>query len=248
MREAVMGGSAVRLLESASRMAPIHLFALLIPLVLAVLDPASAAELAGRASVVDGDTIEVRGERIRFHGIDAPESGQWCLDGSGKGYRCGQMAAFALADRIEIQNVRCHLLDRDQYGRHVGRCFLGETDLNAWMVRQGQAVAYRQFSTEYVPAEDAARQKGAGMWQGEFDLPWDWRRGDRRILEAGRIAAADSERGCPIKGNISRSGERIYHMPGQQHYGQTRINEASGERWFCSAEEAQAAGWRRAKR
>jgi endonuclease YncB( thermonuclease family) len=218
-------------------------------LLLSLAGPASAAELTGRASVIDGDTIDIRNERIRLHGIDAPESAQWCLDGAGQGYRCGQQAAFALADRIGAQNIRCDLLDRDRYGRHIGRCFLGEADLNAWMVRQGQAVAYRRFSTEYVAVEEAARRDEIGLWQGDFDLPWDWRRGDRRILQGGTVAdTAASDAGCAIKGNISRSGERIYHVPGQQHYERTRVDESSGERWFCSEEEAQAAGWRRAKR
>jgi hypothetical protein len=166
----------------------------------------------------------------------------------GKGYRCGQRAAFALDDKIGVQNVRCDLLDRDQYDRHIGRCFLGGTDLYQWMVRNGHAVAYRRFSTEYVPAENAARQEGAGMWQGEFDLPWDWRRGQRRIPGRWQNCRCGFGPGLPVKGNISRSGERIYRVPGQQHYEQTRIDEASGERWFCSEEEAQAAGWRRAKR
>ncbi|HEX2256390.1 MAG TPA: thermonuclease family protein [Afifellaceae bacterium] len=178
-------------------------------LLLSLAEPASAAELTGRASVIDGDAIDIRGERIRLHGIDAPESGQWCLDGAGLGYRCGQQAAFALADRIGAQNVRCNLLERDQYDRHIGRCFLGEADLNAWMVRQGQAVAYRRFSTEYVPVEEAARRDEIGVWQSDFDLPWHWRRGDRRILQGGTVAnTAASDAGCAIKGNISRSGER----------------------------------------
>ena len=218
-------------------------------LLLSLAWPANAAELVGRASVIEGDTIDIRGERVRLHAIDAPESGQWCLDGAGRGYRCGQQAAFALADRIGAQNIRCHLLDRDQYGRHIGRCFLGEADLNAWMVRQGQAVAYRRFSMEYVPVEEAARRDEIGLWQGDFDLPWDWRRGDRRILQGGTVSdTAANDTGCAIKGNISRSGERIYHVPGQQHYARTRIDENTGERWFCSEEEAEGAGWRRAKR
>lgn len=216
---------------------------------LLTLDVVATAELAGRASVIDGDTIEIQGARIRLHGIDAPESGQWCLDGAAEGYRCGQTAAFALADRISNRNVRCDLLDRDQYGRHIGRCFLGEDDLNEWLVRQGQAVANRRFSTEYVAAVEAARREAIGLWQGDFYLPWDWRRGDRRILESGAVAnTAAMEAGCQIKGNISRSGERINQVPGQQHYDRTRIDESQGERWFCLADDAQAAGWRPAQR
>lgn len=209
---------------------------------------AGVSELAGRASVVDGDTIEIGGERIRLHGIDALESDQICQRGSGEGYRCGQEAALALADKVAGRTVRCDLVDRDRYGRHVGRCFVGGTDLNAWMVGQGHAVAYRRYALDYVPDEFAARAKRNGAWEGYFDLPWDWRSGDRRGAAVNeRTASRTASAGCDIKGNVSSNG-RIYHLPGQRYYARTRIDPASGERWFCSEEEARAAGWRRALR
>jgi endonuclease YncB( thermonuclease family) len=208
---------------------------------------ADAGEIVGRATVIDGDTIEIRGERLRLHGIDAPESAQWCLDGSAARYRCGQRAAFALADRIGAANVRCDLLERDRYDRHIARCFQGRVDLNQWMVLHGQAVAYRQYSTEYAPEEVRARGRRIGLWQGAFDLPWEWRRGTRTVTARGAaLPAAPPSADCAIKGNISRNG-RIYHMPGQTHYDRTTIRPEKGERWFCSEAEAQAAGWRRAK-
>lgn len=210
---------------------------------------ASAPQISGPASIIDGDTIDIRGERIRLHGIDAPETGQQCQNRSGEPYRCGQKAAFALADRIGGHTVRCEILDRDRYSRHVGRCFVGETDLNAWMVAQGQAVAYRRFSSEYVPLEAVARAERLGTWEGYFDLPWDWRSGDRRGAGGGTVVKASAARksGCDIKGNSSGNG-RIYHLPGQQYYERTAIDPAKGERWFCSEAEAQSAGWRRASR
>lgn len=129
------------------------------------------------------------------------------------------------------------------------RAGLGIADLNAWMVRQGQAVAYRRFSTEYGSAGTAARNERVGLWQGGFDLPWDWRSGERRILEGGKPgAAAVRQEDCRIKANITSRGKRIYHLPGRQHYERTRIRAEHGERWFCSEAEAQASGWRRAKR
>jgi endonuclease YncB( thermonuclease family) len=215
----------------------------------AVSQAAVGSEIVGRASIIDGDTIEIRGQRIRLHGIDAPENGQSCRDGSGEAYRCGKAAAFALAEKIGGRNVRCNLLDRDRYGRHVGRCFIDETDLNAWIVGEGHALAYRHYSMEYVPAERLAREKRIGAWQGDFEVPSDWRRGDRRGAEVSRVVASEPVRktGCAIKGNINGNG-RIYHLPGQQFYNRTTINPAEGERWFCSEAEAQAAGWRRALR
>ena len=103
-------------------------------------------------------------------------------------------------------------------------------------------MAYRKYSTAYL-LEEAAKSNRRGIWRGDFIPPWRWRRGDR--LPGAEGAAPDGE--CRIKGNIS-SGGRIYHVPGGASYGRTKIDEAAGERWFCSPEEAEAAGWRRAKR
>lgn len=138
----------------------------------------SGEPLAGVATVIDGDTLEVRGERIRLHGIDAPERAQACVRG-GKAWRCGQQASLALADRIGRLPVRCETFQRDRYGRIIAICRQGETDLNGWMVRNGWALAYRRYSTDYVAAEDEARQAALGIWQGRFVPPWDWRRGKR---------------------------------------------------------------------
>ncbi len=102
------------------------------------------ADIAGVASVIDGDTIEIHGQRIRLHGIDAPESGQTCLDAAGRKWRCGQRAALALQDLIGRRTVTCDERDVDRYGRIVGRCLVGELDINEWLVAQGLALAYRQ--------------------------------------------------------------------------------------------------------
>src|SRR5262245_53106307 len=92
----------------------------------------SAAPIVGRASVIDGDTIEIHGERIRLHGIDAPESTQPCTGADGRAWRCGQRAALALSDRIGAHTVSCDPRDRDRYGRIVAVCSAGGVVLNAW--------------------------------------------------------------------------------------------------------------------
>ena len=133
-----------------------------------------AAEIAGRATVIDGDTIEMRGQRIRLFGIDSPESAQLCRADQ-KTYRCGQQAALALADRIGERTVRCQQRDVDRYGRVVAVCYVGGEDLDRWMVEQGWAVAFRKYSLDYVDAENDAREARRGIWQGEFEPPWEWR-------------------------------------------------------------------------
>ncbi len=138
---------------------------------------ATAAEpqLAGIAIVIDGDTLELHGQRIRLSAIDAPESGQRCLNQSEKPYRCGQRSALALADRIGRGTVRCDPQGRDRYGRVIATCFKDGVNLNGWMVREGWAVAFRKYGIDYVPEEDEARANRRGLWSGRFDMPWDWR-------------------------------------------------------------------------
>ena len=139
--------------------------------------------LAGAARVIDADTIEVAGERVRLMGIDAPERGQHCRDGAGQSYPCGADATQALRRRIGGADVRCEASGRDRYdpyGRAIATCFAADGgDLNGWLVREGHALAYRRFSQAYVGAEEAARRDRRGMWKGTFVLPWHWRKGER---------------------------------------------------------------------
>ncbi len=134
-----------------------------------------ADQLSGRATVTDGDTIRIGRTRIRLHGIDAPERRQTCTS-DGQSWRCGEASTEALKGVIGDNPVQCSRRDKDHYGRIVAVCRVGSTDLNAWMVQQGWAVAYRRYSKDYVSDEAAARAAGRGMWRGEFMMPWEWRR------------------------------------------------------------------------
>lgn len=208
--------------------------------------PAEAETVSGEARVVDGDTLAVDGRRVRLDGIDAPETRQTCTR-NGRRWACGQASTRAMRRLVGSDPVRCDVIKRDRYGRAVATCFAAGRDLQRELVRMGLALAWRRYSTRYVPEEDAARAERIGLWSGEFTEPWRWRReaGNRRVERRPQTQAAPGS--CLIKGNISRSG-RIYHVPGADRYDRTRIDEARGERWFCSETEARAAGWRRARR
>ena len=130
--------------------------------------------------VIDADTLHVAGQKVRLQGIDAPESAQSCRGADGRSYLCGDQATRALRERIGGRAVTCTIEGRDRYNRALGNCSMADgTDLNGWLVRQGYALAYRRYSTRYVPQEDQARSARAGIWAGEFVPPWDWRRGER---------------------------------------------------------------------
>lgn len=215
------------------------LFAVAVAVVAAQSNITSAAEISGTATVTDGDTIRIEDTRIRLHGIDAPEGQQSC-ERDGVSWLCGQEAASRLRDLVAGQVVNCFETDRDQYGRTVAVCTAGEVELGAAMVSSGLALAYREFGQEYVRHEAAAQGAGRGLWAGTFVDPWDWRSGVRLPSAASRTVRAD----CQIKGNINRSGDRIYHVPGSPSWDQTVITESRAERFFCTEEEAQEAGWR----
>jgi endonuclease YncB( thermonuclease family) len=132
----------------------------------------------GKARVIDGDTIEIGSERVRLHGIDAPEVRQTCIAYE-KQWACGREATFALAFEVGHHWVTCRGDKRDRYGRLIAVCYVGPYDLGKRMVRDRWALAYRRYSMDYVNDEVAARQARRGMWRGEFVPPWEWRKGYR---------------------------------------------------------------------
>ncbi|MBO9966814.1 thermonuclease family protein [Xanthomonas phaseoli] len=208
-----------------------------------------AAELVGRATVTDGDTLTVSKQRIRLWGIDAPESNQLCIRSNGRSWPCGRRSAAALDDYLLDKTVRCQPKDTDHYGRVVAECFLHGESVNRWMVSSGWAVAYRQYSTSFVADESIAQQHKLNIWSGSFQLPADFRRAKRASsVKTSFSTTLPVATGCNIKGNLSRNGKRIFHMPGQRDYERTYTTPARGKRMFCTPTEALKAGWQPARR
>ncbi|MGR8921418.1 MAG: thermonuclease family protein [Gammaproteobacteria bacterium] len=207
----------------------------------ALLAPATApaAEVSGRARVIDGDSLRIGDEEIRLKGIDAPEFTQVCQV-RGRDWRCGRAAAETLGFLLTNAALRCTFDERDVYGRALATCWRGEVNVNAMMVEVGMALAYRRYSSRYVEQEDIAREAKRGLWDSEFTPPWDVPRGH------GRGAPASQD--CPVKGNVNRKGEQIYHQPGDRDYARVRIRPDEGDRCFETAAAAEAAGFRAPRR
>ncbi len=211
-----------------------------------------AQGFGGVVRVIDGDTFDVGAVRVRLHGVDAPEAGQPCTNGDGVQWDCGAWVTDQVRARLGGRRVSCEKVTEDRYGRTVARCALAGQDVGRMLVSEGLALAYRRYSMDYDLDEKRAVIAGRGLHAHRFDRPEDHRNAVRGERGGGAGAGGDrsgaAAPGCTIKGNIGRSGARIYHMPGQADYARTVINPRDGERWFCTEAEARAAGWRKARR
>lgn len=255
----------------------------LLPWQRAVADDRSAAVLAGTVTrVKDGDSLVVRlagapggSIEVRLYGIDTPERAQ----------AGGDEARRFLQRRVLNRRVEVEPVTQDSYDRMIGIVYRDGASVNAALLEDGHAWAYRRYLAEVAGAdafcrlEDDARKARRGLWAqppSTWMPPWTFRQlqragtGDLRARDYSRETEADclaaiprqrsrgrrpsvasapasDGRDCRIKGNINRRGERIYHVPGSASYDDTQINTRAGERWFCSEDEARAAGWRRAR-
>ena len=189
--------------------------------------------------VIDGDSFVLRAGAgpmdVRLHGIDAPERDQSCILEE-RDWSCGEAVTQAAREAFEGRAATCQRIDTDRYGRMVARCDVGGRDIGRTLVRSGLAVAYTRYSDRYVAEEAIARREARGIHASQFATP-----SQHRLTRIDGRAPSDPA--CAIKGNISDSG-RIFHLPGSRSYPNTGIDESEGERWFCSVEEALAAGWR----
>ena len=125
--------------------------------------------------IVDGDTIVLNGEKIRFYGIDTPELKQTCMNGNEKVF-CGKSAKMLLVKKIDNQTPECIREGKDVYKRTLAECFINGESLSAFLVRSGYAIAYRKYSDKFIKDEEFAKKNKLGMWSMKFKYPWDFRR------------------------------------------------------------------------
>ena len=141
-------------------------------------------EISGNAQIIDGDTIKINSKKIRLNGIDAPEFKQMCKKTYltiifftfTKDYPCGKISTEKLKKKINNKVITCKILDIDRYKRYIGECYKKNLNLNSWLVSNGHAVAYRKYSKKYVSDEINAKNEKIGIWQGKFEMPWEYRK------------------------------------------------------------------------
>jgi endonuclease YncB( thermonuclease family) len=224
---------------------------------------AIAADVTGPAKIREGDQITIGTTRIRLGGIDAPSLDQLCLNPQGERWTCGVAARDELVRHVGDKSWTCHVRRTDRRGLLVARCDVDGEDVQQWLVKNGWALSYTRFSHDYDADEKAARDARAGLWAGAFIAPWDWRIRNKKTVVMGAVKPPETASAillasasgpvapspdCTIKGNVNRSGECIYHTPSSRWYAQIKMHVSKGTRWFCSVEDAEAAGCRETKR
>jgi endonuclease YncB( thermonuclease family) len=224
---------------------------------------AQATDITGVPKIREGDQITIGSSRIRLSGIDAPSVDQLCLNKTGERWTCGVAARDALIKYADKKPWTCHIEHADRRGRSVGRCTVDGEDIQKWLVKSGWALAYDRQSHDYDADQKSAHLAKAGMWQGAFIAPWDWRVRNKKtaILGAVKLPAnahailmASASGGvapspdCTIKGNINGAGECIFHTRKSRWYAQIKMDISKGTRWFCSVDDAVQAGCRETRR
>ena len=130
---------------------------------------------ASEVRIIDGDTIHINKDKIRFSGIDAPELNQTCISNNQE-VKCGIISKDLLIKKIANKKPLCIREGIDQYRRILAECFIDNESLSSFLVRNGYAFAYRRYSEKYIKDEDYAKENLNGMWSMIFEFPWDYRR------------------------------------------------------------------------
>ncbi|MFT3732484.1 MAG: thermonuclease family protein [Hyphomicrobium sp.] len=195
-------------------------------------------EISGPAAALTGDTMRVDGTLIRLAGIEAPASEQPCYRATGRRWNCASAARAGLNSIVRGRVVTCSPSGQAEDGRTVANCVVDSSkDVATELVRNGFVFATASsFFSSLSGEESSARDAKRGIWQGEVQRPQEWR---DQAWEAAKREAPD---GCPIKG-VVRASSKIYALPWSGAYAKARVRPERGERWFCSEDDAKAAGF-----
>lgn len=200
-----------------------------------------AGGLRGTATALDGATLRIGGRLVRLDGIEPPEPAQHCVRDSGTRWQCGLSARRALERLTRREQVACEVKEQRDDAPARARCQTASgTDIAAELVKGGHAFAETGFFASYGAQEQEARVARKGIWAGAAQRPADYR--TARWNDASKAAPE----GCPIKGQIS-GRNRTYVLPWAEGYDRVKVRDGRG-RWFCSEDEARAAGWQRSQR
>ena len=142
------------------------------------LNQAYGKTIYGKAKIIDGDTIHISNYKIRLHAIDAPEMKQKCTN-NGKKWSCGLESTRFLKNLIGNDQIYCETNGQDKYKRYIGVCYKNNIDLNSEMVINGWAIAYKYYSLDYINEEKVAKSKKVGIWIGQFEEPYLFRKKNR---------------------------------------------------------------------
>jgi endonuclease YncB( thermonuclease family) len=194
-------------------------------------------KLDGRAVALSGDLLRVGGTLVRLSGIEAPERKQDCSGAGIKKWACGAAAKTALQKLVAGKKVVCEVSGRQEQMFTRATCQVNGADLAGQLVRGGHVFAASGLFATHANAEAEARAAKLGLWKGDPLRPTAWR--TQKWDEAKR-AAPD---GCPIKGQVADDA-RTYLVPWSSNYEKAKVRQGRGERWFCSEDEARAAGWK----
>ncbi|MGO4684419.1 thermonuclease family protein [Hyphomicrobium sp. 2TAF46] len=195
-----------------------------------------SSEISGQAAAITGDVIRVDGTTVRIDGIEAPSALQPCYRANGRKWNCAAAARSGLSKIIRGRVVTCTRSGQDDAGRALAQCAIDGSDIATLMVRNGYVFAVSSYFSSLGSEETAARNAKTGIWQGEVVRPQAWR---DQTWEAAKRQAPD---GCPIKG-VVRASSKIYALPWSDAYAGAKVRPERGERWFCSEDEAKAAGF-----
>jgi endonuclease YncB( thermonuclease family) len=197
-----------------------------------------SSAISGAAAALSGDVLRVDGTIVRLEGIEAPATAQPCYRENGRRWNCASAARAALNKIVRGHQVTCTASGQDSLGRTLAHCLAdGTNDVATSLVRDGYAFATdTSFFGSLSSEESSAREAKRGIWQGEVVRPQAWRD------QAWEAAKRDAPDGCPIKG-VVRASEKIYALPWSEAYAETRVRTDRGGRWFCSEDEAKAAGF-----